>query len=134
MSSSRSPSSLSIPCLRGCLKNGGWLNFKDFVAFLSGLQSQGVSRAEDRVFVLVMFAVIFKVYDTESKGKVGFKDLLEVLRDLTGSFMSEKQREQVLGHLLEEAGYTRDCSLSLDDFVKILGKSEIKMEVEVPVD
>ena len=38
-------------------------------------------------------AVIFKVYDTDSKGKVSFKDLLEVLRDLTGSFMSEKQRE-----------------------------------------
>lgn len=37
--------------------------------------------------------MIFKVYDTESKGKVGFKDLLEVLQDLTGSFMSEMQRE-----------------------------------------
>lgn len=49
-------------------------------------------------FVLVMFAVIFKVYDTDSKGKVGFKDLLEVLRDLTGSFMSEKQREVSFYH------------------------------------
>ncbi|KAL5988107.1 hypothetical protein ACLOJK_035870 [Asimina triloba] len=66
--------------------------------------------------------------------QVTFNDILEVLRDLTGSFMSEKQREQVLSHVLEEAGYTRDSYLSLDDFVKVLGGSDLKMEVEVPVD
>lgn len=38
-------------------------------------------------------AVIFKVYDIDGKGKITFKDLLEVSRDLTGSFMSEEQRE-----------------------------------------
>lgn len=41
-------------------------------------------------------AVIFKVYDIDSKGRVTFKDLLEVLRDLTGSFMSEEQREVLM--------------------------------------
>lgn len=39
--------------------------------------------------------VIFKVYDIDGKGKVTFKDLLEVLRDLTGSFISEEQREVI---------------------------------------
>lgn len=40
-----------------------------------------------------MSAVIFKVYDVDGKGRVTFKDLMEVLGDLTGSFMSEEQRE-----------------------------------------
>jgi Ca2+-binding EF-hand superfamily protein len=42
--------------------------------------------------------VIFKVYDIDGKGKVTFKDLLEVLRDLTGSFMSDEQREVLACH------------------------------------
>jgi Ca2+-binding EF-hand superfamily protein len=37
--------------------------------------------------------VIFKVYDVEGRGKVTFKDILLVLRNLTGSFMTEEQRE-----------------------------------------
>lgn len=38
-------------------------------------------------------AVIFKVYDSDHNGKVSFKDILEVLKDLSGSFMSDEQRE-----------------------------------------
>ncbi|XP_020594549.1 calcineurin subunit B type 2 [Phalaenopsis equestris] len=102
------------------------LNFKDFVAFLSAFSPKASLQQK--------IELIFRVYDIDSKGRVTFKDLLEVLRDLTGSFMSEEQREQVLSHLLEESGYTRDASLVLDDFIKILGKSGMKMEVEVPVD
>ena len=37
--------------------------------------------------------VIFKVYDSDNNGKVSFNDILEVLRDLSGSFMSDEQRE-----------------------------------------
>ncbi|XP_058111473.1 uncharacterized protein LOC131254762 isoform X1 [Magnolia sinica] len=102
------------------------LNFKDFVAFLSAFSPHASLQQK--------IELIFKVYDSDCNGKVTFKDILEVLRDLTGSFMSEKQREQVLSHVLEEAGFTTDTSLSLDDFVKILGNTGLKMEVEVPVD
>ncbi|KAG8379787.1 hypothetical protein BUALT_Bualt07G0125700 [Buddleja alternifolia] len=77
---------------------------------------------------------IFKVYDSDCNGKVTFNDLIEVLRDLTGSFMSNKQREEVLSQLMREAGYTRESSLLLDDFIKILRHSGLKMEVEIPVD
>lgn len=114
------------PLSQRLLKMVDGLNFKDFVAFLSAFSPK--AKLEQKI------ELIFRVYDAESKGRVGFKDLLEVLRDLTGSFMSEEQRKQVLSHLLEEAGYTRNSSLLLDDFIKILGKSEMKMEVEVPVD
>ncbi|KAI9075180.1 hypothetical protein K1719_042911 [Acacia pycnantha] len=54
------------------------LNFKDFVAFLSAFSNK---------------AIIFKVYDSDRNGKVSFKDMLEVLKDLSGPFMSDEQRE-----------------------------------------
>ena len=41
----------------------------------------------------VFILVIFKVYDADSNGKVSFDDIIEVLRDLSGPFISNKQRE-----------------------------------------
>ncbi|ERN14306.1 calcineurin subunit B [Amborella trichopoda] len=102
------------------------LNFKDFVAFLSSFSS--------RASLQQKIELMFKVYDSDCNGKVTFNDILAVLRDLTGPFMTEEQREQVVNHVLKEAGYTQDCSLSLDNFIKILGKSDLKTEVEVPLD
>ncbi|KAL8145233.1 uncharacterized protein LOC141706868 [Apium graveolens] len=102
------------------------LNFKEFVAFLSAFSSRATLQQK------VEF--IFKVYDLDGNGKVAFNDMLDVLRDLTGQFISEQQREQVLTHVLEEAGYKKDSFLVLADFMKILGSSGLKMEVEVPVD
>ncbi|KAK9275545.1 hypothetical protein L1049_022812 [Liquidambar formosana] len=102
------------------------LNFKEFVAFLSAFSSRATLQQK------VEF--IFKVYDLDCNGKVTFNDMLDVLRDLTGQFISEQQREQVLTHVLEEAGYKKDSLLVLSDFMKILGNSGLKMEVEVPVD
>lgn len=46
-----------------------------------------------KVFVSIFFVVIFKVYDLDGNGKVAFNDMLDVLRDLTGQFISEQQRE-----------------------------------------
>ena len=42
--------------------------------------------------------VIFKVYDSDGNGKVAFSDMLDVLHDLTGHFISEQQREVGLAH------------------------------------
>lgn len=42
---------------------------------------------------IFFFPVIFKVYDSDCNGKVSFNDILEVLRDMSGSFMSDEQRE-----------------------------------------
>ncbi|CAK9149714.1 unnamed protein product [Ilex paraguariensis] len=102
------------------------LNFKEFVAFLSAFSS--------RASLQHKVEFIFKVYDSDGNGKVAFNDLLDILRDLTGHFISEPQRERVLTHVLEEAGYSKDSLLGLSDFMKILGNSGLKMEVEVPVD
>ncbi|KAJ1700388.1 hypothetical protein LUZ63_000167 [Rhynchospora breviuscula] len=102
------------------------LNFKEFVAFLSAF-SPRTTRHQKIEF-------IFKVYDSDCNGKVTFDDILCILRDLSGSFMSEQQRQKVLMHVFQEAGYTPDSSLVFSDFMKIFGNSELKMEVEVPID
>lgn len=41
----------------------------------------------------IFHSVIFKVYDTDGNGKVTFHEMLDILRDLTGQFISEQQRE-----------------------------------------
>ncbi|KAK3429457.1 hypothetical protein EUGRSUZ_E00875 [Eucalyptus grandis] len=46
--------------------------------------------------------------DQDRNGKVSFNDILEALRDLSGLFMSNEQREQVLVQVLKEVGYTRE--------------------------
>ncbi|XP_057968197.1 uncharacterized protein LOC131157816 isoform X2 [Malania oleifera] len=102
------------------------LNFKEFVAFLSAFSS--------RASLQQKVEFIFKIYDSDCNGKVSFDDLLDILRDLTGQFISEQQRQLVLMQVLEEAGYTKDSMLVLSDFLKVLGSSDLKMEVEVPVD
>ncbi|KAF0900216.1 hypothetical protein E2562_028698 [Oryza meyeriana var. granulata] len=99
------------------------LNFKEFVAFLSAFSP--------RASLQQKIEFIFRVYDTDCNGKVAFDDILSILRDLTGSFMTEQQRQKVLIHVLEEAGYTKDSHFTLPDFMKILGNSDVKMEVEL---
>lgn len=44
--------------------------------------------------------VIFKVYDSDGNGKVSFNDILDILRDLTGQFIAEHQREVSLPSLI----------------------------------
>ncbi|KAL3643019.1 hypothetical protein CASFOL_013834 [Castilleja foliolosa] len=100
------------------------LNFKEFVAFLSAFSSRASLQQK----------VECKVYDSDGNGKVTFNEMLDILRDLTGQFISEQQRERVLTQVLEEAGYAKDSLLVQADFMKILGSSGLKMEVEVPVD
>ncbi|GMH14300.1 hypothetical protein Nepgr_016141 [Nepenthes gracilis] len=114
------------PLSQRLLKMVDGLNFKDFVAFLSAFSSKATMEHK--------IELIFKVYDLDGNGKVTFNDILEVLHDLTGSSMSDKQREDVLTQVLLEAGYTRESYLLLDDFIKILEHSDLKMEVEVPID
>ncbi|CAI9766150.1 unnamed protein product [Fraxinus pennsylvanica] len=114
------------PLSQRLLKMVDGLNFKDFVAFLSAFSAKAT--------VPQKIEIIFKIYDSDCNGKVTFNDIIQVLHDLTGSFMSDKQREEVLNQLLHEAGYTRESYLLLDDFVKILDNQGLKMEVDVPDD
>eukprot|EP00249_Psilotum_nudum_P005765 c19187_g1_i1 orf=262-789(+) len=102
------------------------LNFKDFVALLSAFSAKTSPRRK------VEF--IFKVYDADGDGKVTKDDILEVLRDMSGSFLSEQQRQQVVNQALDESGFSKGSTLTLQDFLKVLEEAGLKMEVEVPVD
>ncbi|KAF5466803.1 hypothetical protein F2P56_016698 [Juglans regia] len=73
------------PLSQRLLKMVDGLNFKDFVAFLSAFSAKATIQHK--------IEFIFRVYDSDSNGKVSFNDILEVLRDLSGSFLSDKQRE-----------------------------------------
>ncbi|KAG6672428.1 hypothetical protein I3842_16G057100 [Carya illinoinensis] len=86
------------------------LNFKEFVAFLSAFSPRATLQQK--------IEFILRVYDSDGNGGVAMNDMLEVLRDLTGQYISEQQREQVLTQVLEEAGYTKDSLLVLSDFMK----------------
>ncbi|KAK6120475.1 hypothetical protein DH2020_045785 [Rehmannia glutinosa] len=114
------------PLSQRLLKMVDGLNFKDFVAFLSAFSAKAT--------VPQKIEIIFKVYDSDCNGKVTFNDLNEVLHDLTGSFIRKATREEVLSQLLHEAGYTKESSLLLHDFIKIMEHSGLKMEVEIPED
>ncbi|EXB42925.1 hypothetical protein L484_013947 [Morus notabilis] len=61
------------------------LNFKEFVAFLSAFSPRACLQQK--------IEFIFRVYDSDCNGKVTYSDVLNILRDLTGQFISEQQRE-----------------------------------------
>ncbi|KAG5052544.1 hypothetical protein JHK87_004742 [Glycine soja] len=113
------------PSLSELVEDAGWVELQGICCLLVRLQSPATlhHKIESK-----------QVYDSDCNGKVTFHDMLRALRDLSGPFMSDQQREEVLTQVLEEAGYAKDCSLVLSDFMKILGNSGLKMEVEVPVD
>ncbi|KAG6547443.1 hypothetical protein Mapa_010891 [Marchantia paleacea] len=102
------------------------LNFKEFVAVLSAF-SPGATIKDKLDF-------IFKVYDIRNNGKVSSEDMIRVLRDLSGDFLTDRQRQAVVTQALEESGYSKDYSLTPEDFLKVLGKGGLKMDVEVPID
>ena len=50
----------------------------------------------EKVYFSCSCLVIFKVYDSDSNGKVTFKEIIEVLQDLSGAFISDKQQEVII--------------------------------------
>lgn len=61
--------------------------------------------------LFLIFPVIFRVYDSDGNGKVSFNDMLEVLQDLTGPFISEVQREVVFVFYFFDAFVSYDLFL-----------------------
>lgn len=102
------------------------LNFKDFVALLSAFSTKASLRYK--------MEFMFKVYDADGDGVVKRADILEVIHDLSGSFLSQDQREQVVDRALRESGFTSDAELTIEDFLKIWDKTDLKMKVEIPED
>jgi len=114
------------PLCQRLLKMLEGLNFKEFLGLLSAFSARA-AQADKLKF-------IFNVYDTDGDGKVNSSDMLQVLRDLSGNFLTDEQRQSILSRALKQSGYTVDSALTLQDFKEVLGKADLKMDVEVPVD
>jgi len=114
------------PLCQRLLKMLEGLNFKEFLGLLSAFSARA-AQADKLKF-------IFNVYDTDGDGKVTSSDMLQVLRDLSGNFLTDEQRQSILSRALKQSGYTVDSALTLQDFKEVLGTADLKMDVEVPVD
>ncbi|GMY05935.1 calcineurin subunit B-like isoform X3 [Fagus crenata] len=97
------------PLERRLLRMLDGLNFKEFLAFLFAFSPRATLQQK------VQYNV---VYDSDCNGRVTFNDMLEVLRDLSGQYISELQSEQVLTQVLEEAVYTKNSLSGLTNFMK----------------
>uniref|UniRef100_A0A803M857 EF-hand domain-containing protein n=1 Tax=Chenopodium quinoa TaxID=63459 RepID=A0A803M857_CHEQI len=101
------------PLAQRLLKMVDGLNFKDFVAFLSAfsakasIEQKAAHKQECYLIILIVQLLEYYlslckwnkvrstlwVYDLDDNGKVTFNDIIEVLSDMTGSFMTAEQRE-----------------------------------------
>eukprot|EP00270_Netrium_digitus_P008147 TRINITY_DN2416_c0_g1_i2.p1 TRINITY_DN2416_c0_g1~~TRINITY_DN2416_c0_g1_i2.p1 ORF type:complete len:170 (+),score=37.88 TRINITY_DN2416_c0_g1_i2:49-558(+) len=113
------------PLAQRLLRHLEGVNFKDFCQWLSAFSSRAT--AEDRT------RLIFQVFDQEETGSISREAIVALLRDLSGNFMTEEQREQVVARALQEVGFNQDRLLTFEDFRLILG-SDIPMSVEIPLD
>lgn len=52
---------------------------------------------------------MFKVYDVDFNGKVSFNDMIEVLQDLSGPFMSDDQRKVLKDVALNLMRHLENC-------------------------
>ncbi|CAI7734028.1 unnamed protein product [Closterium sp. NIES-54] len=101
------------------------VNFKDFVKWLAAFSSRAT--AEDRT------RLVFAVYDVDGDGKISKGDLLAMLRDLSGGFLSDEQREEVVVQAMQQAGFSSDSLLSFNDVYKVIGK-QLRLQLDIPVD
>jgi len=73
------------PLCQRLLKMLEGLNFKEFIALLSAFNARATKDNK--------LKFIFRVYDTDGNGKVTSSDMLQVLRDLPGNFLTDEQRK-----------------------------------------
>ncbi|CAI5501443.1 unnamed protein product [Closterium sp. Naga37s-1] len=101
------------------------VNFKDFVKWLAAFSSRAT--AEDRT------RLVFAVYDVDGDGRISKGDLLAMLRDLSGGFLSDEQREEVVVQAMQQAGFSSNSLLSFNDVYKVVGK-QLRLQLDIPVD
>ncbi|CAI5932728.1 unnamed protein product [Closterium sp. NIES-65] len=101
------------------------VNFKDFVKWLAAFSSRAT--AEDRT------RLVFAVYDVDGDGRISKGDVLAMLQDLSGGFLSDQQRQEVVVQAMQQAGFSSDSLLSFTDVYKVIGK-QLRLQLDIPVD
>ena len=68
----------------------------------------------------------FKLFDDDGTGKISFKNLKRVARELgTLSYLGETMTDEELTEMIEEADRDGDGEIGEDDFIRIMKKSNL---------
>lgn len=65
--------------------------------------------------------VLFRVYDVDEDGKIGEKDLEQMLKLLVGSHVSDAQRMSVVAQTIQAYDNDGDGCLSFEEFQAVRG-------------
>lgn len=66
-----------------------------------------------------IFAVAFRVYDIDGNGVITPSELMEVLRLMVGSNLSDAQLQQIVTKTIQDADLDKDGALNLEEFSKV---------------
>ena len=69
--------------------------------------------------------VVFKVYDLDRDGFISSGELFLVLKMMVGSNLKETQLQQIVDKSLIKADKDGDGKISFDDFVAMIGSTDI---------
>ncbi|XP_046891613.1 calcineurin B homologous protein 2 [Hypomesus transpacificus] len=74
---------------------------------------------------------VFQLYDQDKDGKISRRELLQVLRALLESQVTEEQLESVADRAIQEADMDQDQAISFEEFRKTLEKVNIDHKMSI---
>ena len=99
----------------------GRIDYKDFLELM---QTKMVFRICDGIQAerdpIEEIKKAFRLFDSEEKGKIGFKDLKRVAKEL-----GENMTDEELNEMIEEADRDGDGEISEEDFIRIMKKTNL---------
>lgn len=100
---------------------GGDVDFQEFVQGLSAFSSKGGKEQK------LKFA--FKVYDIDRDGYISNGELFIVLKMMVGSNLKDQQLQQIVDKTIMEADLDGDGKISFEEFVKMVGNTDVSMSM-----
>jgi serine/threonine-protein phosphatase 2B regulatory subunit len=100
---------------------GGDVDFQEFVQGLSAFSSKGGKEQK------LKFA--FKVYDIDRDGYISNGELFIVLKMMVGSNLKDQQLQQIVDKTIMEADLDKDGKISFEEFVKMVGNTDVSMSM-----
>ncbi|XP_033979661.1 calcineurin B homologous protein 2 [Trematomus bernacchii] len=106
------------------------VDFPSFVRVLANFRPTETNRARDYSRIRKLrFA--FQLYDQDSDGKISREELLQVLRSMLGTQVTEEQLQSIAERAIQEADLDQDDAISFDEFKKSLEKVNIEQKMSI---
>ncbi|KAK9473525.1 uncharacterized protein V1510DRAFT_429332 [Dipodascopsis tothii] len=96
---------------------GGDVDFQEFISALSAFSSKG-GREEKLRFA-------FNVYDIDRDGYISNGELFIVMKMMVGNNLKAQQLQQIVDKTIMEADEDGDGKISFEEFVKLVGNTNI---------